>query len=178
MPTTCCGRNVEQWVRHVSDRRKRERVGRKSGRRTDLEEAAGDGDEEGGGGPEEGSHGDDTGPIVARGGVGGERVAGGLDERAAEGEGAQRGRRSAQRRAHLLVHGGQQHLVCLLQHRRHVHQHQRPPPARRRLRIPHFPPRLLVSSSRLSASPVCQIAKDCASTSRRQERPGRIEVDF
>jgi hypothetical protein len=40
------------------------------GRRTDLEEAAGDGDEEGDGGPGEGSDSDDTGPIMARGGVG------------------------------------------------------------------------------------------------------------
>ncbi|CAN6242630.1 unnamed protein product [Urochloa humidicola] len=40
-----------------------------------------------------------TRAVVARGGVGGERVAGGLDERAAEGEGAQR-------RSHLRVQAG------------------------------------------------------------------------
>jgi hypothetical protein len=58
----------------------------------------------------------DIGPIVVRRGVGFERVACGLDERTAEGEGDQHRRRSTQRRAHLLVHGGQQHLVYLFHH--------------------------------------------------------------
>ncbi|BAT05393.1 Os08g0410350, partial [Oryza sativa Japonica Group] len=99
----------------------------------DLEEGAGDGDEERGGGPEEGADGDDAGAVVARGGVGGERVRRRLDDRAAQGERAQRRRRHPQLRPDLPVHRREQHLVGLLQHRRQVHQNQRPPPPRLRL---------------------------------------------
>jgi hypothetical protein len=116
-----------------------EEEGRGRNGATDLEEGAGDSDEEGGGGPEEGPGGDDAGAVVARGGVGGERVAGGLDERAAEREGSERRRGGAQRGTHLPVHGGEQHLVGLLQNGRQVHQHQRPAPLRRLVRVPRHP---------------------------------------
>uniref|UniRef100_A0A0A8Z7U7 Uncharacterized protein n=1 Tax=Arundo donax TaxID=35708 RepID=A0A0A8Z7U7_ARUDO len=73
----------------------------------DLDEVAGDG-----GGPEEGPHGDDARPVVARGGVGGERAGCGLDERAAEVEGAQRRRRRGEGRAHLPVHRLEAPKIC------------------------------------------------------------------
>lgn len=73
---------------------------------SDLREVVGDGDEEGRGGPEEGPERDDAGAVVADGGVGGERVAGGLHRGAAQREGAERRGRGAQRLPDLRYTAG------------------------------------------------------------------------
>ncbi|GER47616.1 DNA (cytosine-5)-methyltransferase 3A [Striga asiatica] len=70
-----------------------------------------EGDEEGSGGPEEGAGGDDVGPIVADGEVGGERVAGGLDDGSEEGEGAEASGVGVEGGADLLIDPRQQGLV-------------------------------------------------------------------
>lgn len=94
---------------------------------SDLREVVGDGDEEGRGGPEEGPERDDAGAVVADGGVGGERVAGGLHRGAAQREGAERRGRGAQRLPDLPVHRREKRLVGALHDGRQVDQHQRPP---------------------------------------------------
>ena len=66
--------------------------------------------------------------VVPRGGVGGERVAGGLHEGAAQREGAEPRGGGVQGGAHLPVHRRQQRLVGALHDGRQAHQQQRPPP--------------------------------------------------
>ena len=66
--------------------------------------------------------------VVPRGGVGGERVAGGLHEGAAQREGAEPRGRGVQGGAHLTVHRRQERLVGALHDGRQAHQQQRAPP--------------------------------------------------
>lgn len=67
------------------------------------------------------------GAVVAGGEVDGERVAGGLDHGAEEGEGAEVGWVGVEGGAHLLVHPGEERLVRPLHDSREVHQEERPP---------------------------------------------------